>query len=184
MTGDSMDPLLDSAHDQWRPVTPTLTNAPGERSRHALRSVIDQFGLATSARYAPRDGLTFCNIFSWDFTRAMGCEVPHWWDADGKRRELTANETLRLMRGGAFHGWRECSAAAAVDLACIGQPVLAMWLNGAGGPGHVSAIEPHDVSDWRQAHVAQAGRVSGTGITMARAFGEHRLALLDFWTHD
>ena len=46
------------------------------------------------------------------------------------------------------------------------------------------AIEPHDVSDWRQAHVAQAGRVSGTGITMARAFGEHRLALLDFWTHD
>lgn len=177
-----MDPLLDSAHDQWRPLTKMMTNAPGDRSQESLRAVIDQFGLATSARYAPRDGLTFCNIFSWDVTRALGCEVPHWWDADGKRRELTANETLRLMRGGAFPGWQMCAPAMIADIACTGAPVLAFWLNGF-GPGHVALVAPVEVKYWRDAMVAQAGRVCGE-MRIDKAFGDHRLTLLDFWTHE
>lgn len=179
-----MHELLQSTHDQWKPITPMVSSFPGERSPHALRAVLDQFGISTSPRYAPRDGLTFCNIFAWDFTSAMGCEVPHWWDADGKRRELTANETLRLMRGGAFKGWHECAPAAAFDIALRGEPVLAMWLNPQ-GPGHVAVLEPvaPPKHDWRQGAVMQAGRVCGS-LPLARAFGEHRLTLVDFWAHD
>jgi hypothetical protein len=179
-----MDPLLDSAHDQWRPLkTLGVTSQPGERNPHATATVLRQFGLATSARYQPRDGLTFCNIFSWDFTRAMGCEVPHWHGEGTARRELTANETAKLMAMGAFPGWRECSPLAAWDHAAVGEPVLALWRNPA-GPGHVAALEPrpHD-GDWRRGLVAQAGRVCGYEMPLASAFGAARLPLVEFYFH-
>jgi hypothetical protein len=181
-----MDPLLDSTHDQWRPLkTLGVTSEPGHRNPDTTHLVLRQFGLDTSARYAPREGLTFCNIFSWDFTRAMGCEIPHWWQpAEGARQELTANATLRLLRMGALPGWRACSPAAAWDHAALGQPVTVWWQNGYGS-GHVAVLEPRAHNgDWRNGLVAQAGRVCGYEMPLAKAFGAQRLPLLYFFFHE
>lgn len=43
-------------------------------------AIVPPYGLINPRydRYAPRDGLTFCNIYAWDMSRILGREIPHW----------------------------------------------------------------------------------------------------------
>ena len=89
------------------------------RSRGRYDDVINQFAVGVNLRYARRDGNTYCNIFAWDVTRAMGAEIPHWVQRDGTpaqpfergAHELNANGAARWLRNhGGEHGWRRVSA--------------------------------------------------------------------------
>jgi hypothetical protein len=68
--------------------------------------VINQFAVENNARYlpVPNHGLTFCNIFSCDVTRAMGAEIPHWVKGtsyvilfSAAAQELSVNATVSWM---------------------------------------------------------------------------------------
>ena len=104
--------------DAWLPTSFISTSTVGNRSAAALNNVIRQFDVENAERYRPwRNGSTYCNIFVWDVTRALGCEIPHYVDREsGDARyypnikgayELDANGVCDwLRRRGAEHGWR------------------------------------------------------------------------------
>ena len=66
----------------------------GNRSAANYNAVLDQFSVGNNPRYARRNGNTYCNIFVWDATRAMGAEIPHWVDQQGRPAEVGAREAL------------------------------------------------------------------------------------------
>lgn len=63
---------------QWLSVDAPLKNGPGNRSPELLRAVARQFEVERNPRYARSVGATWCNIFLWDVTAALRCEIPHW----------------------------------------------------------------------------------------------------------
>jgi peptidoglycan hydrolase-like protein with peptidoglycan-binding domain len=147
------------------PVNPPLTSSAEEgRSRETYDRVIDQFGVGTNPRYERRNGNTYCNIFAWDVTRAMGAEVPHWVRRDGSpaqafergAHEMNGNETARwLERHGSRYGWRRATAEEAQDAANGGRPAVVARHN-PGGVGHIAVVRPGEITD-RGPAIAQAG---------------------------
>lgn len=154
-----------------------------ERRPEALLLAVDQLRVTESPRYRPWQGRTWCNVFSWDATRALGCEIPHWVLTDGTpalpfspgSRELSANLTHEwLHQHGEKHGWR---ILATYDLAAmradLGYPAVAIWKHPTGGHGHIALLIPGD-------RIVQAGSKNGT-MTLAAGFGDKTP---EFWTHD
>ncbi len=148
--------------DAWIPVNAPLQGSPANRNAATYADVIDQFAVGSNPRYQPRGGNTYCNIFAWDVTKAMGAEIPHWVDgagnpaAVGQGRELDANGGhLWLQNHGARHGWREVSAQEAQAMANQGHPTVASWHN-PGGIGHIAVVRPGQINE-RGPAIAQAG---------------------------
>ncbi len=146
----------------WIPTSPPLKGSPSNRNAATYADVVDQFAVGNNPRYTPRDGNTFCNIFAWDVTKAMGAEVPHWVDGAGnptgvgQGRELDADATNQwLNQHGAEHGWHQVSAQEAQALANQGHPAVASW-NNPGGIGHIAVVRPGEVTAQGPA-IAQAG---------------------------
>jgi hypothetical protein len=152
----------------WRPAMPAFTNIEGERSPELYRSVINQFNVEKAPRYRPhRDGYTYCNIFVWDVTSAMGAEIPHYTDpATGNAKyypdikgtsemgAIAIDEWLRTR--GQSYGWREVSAETAQRCANEGKPAVTT----AGRTGHVQIVCPSEDGEYdgtRGVTVAQAG---------------------------
>ena len=162
--------------EAWKPVSPAFVSNETDRSPERLRQVIDQFGVETSIRYQPykRGGDTYCNIFLWDVTSALGCEIPHFVDpATGLSRrypdikgavELNAVATEDwLVRYGRAYGWREANALTAQHYANQGKPAVTT----AGDIGHVQVVCPSKGNGYdpvRGVTVAQAG-ARNTGYT-------------------
>lgn len=126
-------------------------------------------------RYQP-DVHTWCNIYVSDVTRALACEIPHWWEG----RELTANKMATwLATYGAVYGWLEVDEDGARIAASAGRPTVVSWQNRGVGSGHIAMVLPphngHTV-------IAQAGRECGFGIELADGFGA--AAPLRFYAHD
>lgn len=180
---------LQNKHRRYLPLRSVpLVSAPGARSPMRTLAVIEQFRVSAAARYAPAPRVdtpgtdTFCNIFLWDFTAAMGAEIPHWVDARGEpaapgngNRETRANELVDRLQKGAW-GWRPCSQESAHAQATLGLPVVAGWKNGLGGPGHVAVVMPVEGA----LRLAQAGAVCGERMTLVQCFGTRRVL---FWWH-
>lgn len=146
----------------WIPVDAPLKGSPSNRNAATYADVIDQFAVGSNPRYQPRDGNTYCNIFAWDVTKAMGAEIPHWVDAAGnptdvgQGRELDANGVNQWLNNqGPSHGWREVSAEEAQEMANQGHPVVASW-NNPGGIGHIGVVRPGEINE-RGPALAQAG---------------------------
>jgi hypothetical protein len=165
---------------RWEPVRAPVRSTAAARSREALLSVVAQFEVERSPRYQSEirgdRRETWCNIFAWDVTRALGAEVPHWVDRMGRAtgagsgRELTANATVRwLETHGAANGWAEGDAPSATRAAEAGQPVLAVWQN-PDGHGHVAVVVP-SLSREPQVHVAQAGATCFSNGPLVEGFG-------------
>lgn len=143
---------------------------PRNPSADTYNRVIDQFDVETNPRYAQNHqgkGETYCNIFAWDVTRAMGAEIPHYVQSvesgipsagtDGQ--ELDANATNDwLNQHGADYGWREVSAEEAQALANQGYPTVASWKN-PGDIGHIAVVRPGELTD-AGPEIAQAGGVN------------------------
>jgi hypothetical protein len=171
-------------------------NLEGDRSAGNLRRVLDQFGVETSARYTPyRGGNTYCNIYVWDATSALGCEVPHYVDSvTGEPRsypnvtgayELDANGVHDWLVGrGAEYGWREVSASEAQALANEGYPVVGARKK-SGGIGHVGMVcpskEPYDPS--RGPSMTQAGSQNSNYIYQSDVYGASSMGQVRYFVH-
>lgn len=160
---------------RWETTQAPLASLEGQRTRALYDAVIDQFDVARNPRYARRGGDTWCNIFAWDVTRAMGAEVPHW--ASG--RELDANSMHRwLAREGAARGWRRVTAQEAQTWANLGRPAVATWYNPQ-GTGHVAIVRPGALTG-RGPTIAQAGARNFNHGQLQDGFGQRPAV---FWVH-
>lgn len=153
-------------------VNPFVTSSASNRSAGLYRKVIDQFNVETNPRYEVNKkgrGDTYCNIFMWDVTRAMGAEIPHYVDADTREpryypdvkgaRELNANSIYEwLAEKGAQYGWKEVTPEVAQQLANQGKPVVTAKRNYS-GKGHVQVVCPS----------YEGGYNPTTGVTVAQA---------------
>lgn len=181
MASDTFDNQLQSPQ-RWRPLSAPVVNLPGFRSRDALLAVLRQFSVATSERYRPGpagSGITWCNIFVADATKALGCEIPHWVRKDGSAArmgeqgaaEMTANGIVEWLEVfGPVLGWQEVNAAHGQDLANQGYPVVGVWKNAPGKHGHVAMCRP-GVAGAGGPRVCQAGARCGEDFSAAEVFG-------------
>lgn len=161
--------------DAWNPINPPLTNQAGNRSASNYDQVLNQLAVANNPRYAQRNGNTYCNIYVWDATKAMGAEIPHWVNG----RELDANATVDWMRGtGANQGWRKISAEEAQSRANQGMPTVALWKN-PGGIGHVAMVRPGEIANGPA--IAQAGARNFNNGHTGDSFGSRPV---EYWTHN
>ncbi len=168
-TNEAMTPVAAS-----KPCTPAITSVPGRRSAALYRQVIDQFDVENNKRYEVNKkgrGDTYCNIFMWDVTSAMGAEIPHYIDAETGAprtypdvqgaRQMSANSIYNwLHQHGGQYGWVEVTPEQAQALANAGSPVVTAWKN-TSGHGHVQVVCPSKdgvYDEKRGVTVAQAGR--------------------------
>jgi hypothetical protein len=165
--------------DRTKPQPFQLSNGSDNRSPDRYVEVLRQFCFDTDPRYQPGDGATFCNIAQWDASRALACEVPHWWiRADGQygeEEEPINKGILWLAHDGGAYGWSPVTADDAKLAASLGKPTLVTWSNPL-GHGHVAWVMP----DWS---LAQAGAVCGYGIAFPRVFTAAMMSQLQFWAH-
>jgi len=186
-------------YEAWKACTPLITNSAAERSPAAYARVIAQFGVETNGRYANNKrgtGDTYCNIFLWDVTAAMGAEIPHYIDsATGAPRsypnvegatELNANAIYRwLEQHGARYGWIEVSPEVAQAHANEGGPGVSVWRNPSGASGHVQVIrpsaQPYDAA--RGPAIAQAGSKLLESANVRDVFSGNAMQQLKYYIH-
>ncbi|MFO7171949.1 MAG: hypothetical protein DIU70_003140 [Bacillota bacterium] len=172
--------------ERWKPVKPEVVSLPGERSADRYNQVVEQFDVEKNPRYKPGTD-TYCNIYLWDVTRAMGAEIPHWVDKNGnpvpvgKGIELDANKTAEwLKEHGPRFGWREVTAAEAQEMANRGHPVVAAWRNPS-GIGHVALVVPGEYDPAKGPTITQAGSKNFRRATVRDGFG--RLEEVRYYVH-
>jgi hypothetical protein len=183
----------------WLPTAFQDVSTTGRRSAGALNKVISQFNVESASRYRPwRNGNTYCNIFVWDVTRALGCEIPHYVEREsGDARyypdvkgayELDANATCDwLKRRGADYGWREITAAEAQQYANAGYPVVSAWRNNGGGAGHVQIVCPSRGGGYDSARgvtVAQAGNRNFSYAHINATMSADKIAQTRYYAHN
>lgn len=161
-------------YDAWKPVTPAVTSNVFNRSPQLYRNVIDQFSVETNGRYeVNKNGWndTYCNIFVWDVTKAMGAEIPHYYDPETGAPmqypnvegglQMNANRMHNwLFEHGEEYGWYQVTAEQAQAMANQGRPAMTVLKNDS-GHGHVQMVCPsNDLSynEDRGVTIAQAGR--------------------------
>lgn len=164
--------------EQWLACVAPLTCGSFKRDPGLLKLIVEQFQVETSARYAPMPGVTWCNVFLWDVTRALGCEVDHW--RFGK--ETTANDLHAWLQGDEAkrQGWRLVDKPTAEHRASVGFPTVVSHKN-ARGPGHVAILVPGPTAASSGPFIAQAGVSNSSCEPLAAGFGS--LPVL-FFTHD
>lgn len=168
---------LQNANQRDQPTQAPIASDLTDRSAYRYFSVIEQFHVEQSPRYAP-DVNTYCNIFVWDVTRAMNAEIPHWVINDDPqassavgasgafsvgpqdRQETRANDLVDWLKDyGQAHGWRRVDARMAEQMAEEGRPSIAIAANvDPSHAGHVAMIRPATVNDPRGPALTQAGR--------------------------
>jgi hypothetical protein len=175
------------------PTSPPVRGDAARRSAALYDDVLNQFAVGVNPRYAHKNGATFCNIFVWDVTRAMGAEIPHWVDPQGNPtlhlhgNELSANGVCAWLHAhGARFGWGRVTLAEGIERANRGCPVVVAWNNTRPrGIGHVAMVRPGAPSPQSGPWMAQAGRKNENYIRMfvpGGVFGH--TAPLEIWTHD
>lgn len=186
--------------DAWVPANPVITSKPGSRSAECLKRVIGQFNVESSKRYEAYRyaGDTYCNIFVWDVTSALGAEIPHYIDPQtGVARkypdvksavELGANGICDwLEKYGSQNGWTQVDAESAQFLANTGRPVVAVWKNPEGGSGHVQIVCPSENGEYdeeRGVTVAQAGNRNFNYAYITSVYSGSALQQVRYYAHE
>ena len=160
-TGQALLPV-----DGWVPTTPAIVSTEGYRDPQLYSAVVSQFRVEMAGRYQPRDGKTYCNIFVWDVTSAMGAEIPYRTDSvtgepwpDDRSNAISmsaARMDAWLETFGSSYGWREVDARTAQMYANQGRPAVTT----AGSIGHVQMVVPSRdgrFDEERGVTIAQAG---------------------------
>lgn len=165
------------SEDSWRIIQAPETNGSDYRSPERLLDVVRQFNVEKHKRYQPDDnGATKCNIFVWDCTKALSCEIPHWLHS----KELNANATHDwLLANGPKFGWQQVPMLDADVRARAGFPTIAIWKN-LNGIGHVAMVVP--TPDRAGIRIAQAGRRNYADAALTAGFGINKTIL--FYTHE
>lgn len=163
---------------------PIVSYAERPRTQAALFRSCLQFDVARNPRYRQNQQgklETYCNIFAWDVSRALGCEIPHWLeDANGDRRELSALGCIEWLReSGDAAGWRASSREGATSAVVLGQPTVVTWQNPKPGhSSHIAVVLPPHAGELR---IAQAGASNLFDVPLAQGFGGAEP--LEFWVH-
>ncbi len=180
-------------------VTPEVVSTAGNRSAALYRAVIDQFDVEDNPRYAINQkgqGDTYCNIFMWDVTSAMGAEIPYHTDkatgaplSSGQAANAVSMSANRmsdwLNTYGAQYGWYEVTAEQAQALANRGCPAVTIWKNPTGGHGHAQVVSPSEDGLYdpsRGVAIAQAGK-SLHNYTYIRNLYTTRMAEVQYFAH-
>lgn len=196
---------LSNAHDRGAPLNASLTNGEGNRSAFNYAKVIDQFRVDESKRYEPGEK-TYCNIFVWDVTRALGAEIPHYILKDdkasaaavdelgqfkveaAKRKELNVNSTVAwLKEHGPSNGWRRVDARMAQQMASGGHPAVAVWANpNPKKHGHIAIIRPGSLPlNTGGIAIAQAGKLVLNADHLDTGFNDPELQKpVQYWYHE
>ena len=179
----------------WKPTTPVITSSEGDRSASLYRAVIDQFSVETAERYRPfRDGYTYCNIFMWDVTSAMGAEIPHYTnpqtgepmyypDIKGANQMGAIATDEWLKKYGPEYGWRQVDAETAQRYANEGKPAVTT----AGSLGHVQIVCPSRDGDFdpvRGVTIAQAGRIVTNYTHLSGTYSTNGQQSVSYFVHD
>lgn len=173
----------------WADFTAPLTSGSVSRSAELLERVLDQFEVEHATRYQPTTSQTWCNIYVWDGTKALGCEIPHFVNGgvgeNGCKRlhasEQRANDLPRYLDGdkGKRNGWAPCSEEEAARRVALGFPVVGVWVN-LKGSGHTVMCRGPKPGDPPGLYASGAGRVP----TAYGPIAEMLPAPRQFWTHD
>lgn len=180
----------------WRPTTPAIVSSEHDRSAERYRAVLDQFDVEKAERYRPgRDGYTYCNIYVWDVTRAMGAELPYYVhpetgapmeypDVKGSLYNGAKAMDKWLRTHGKYFGWREVTPEEAQMQANMGKPVV----TAAGDVGHVQMVCPSKDGGFdpiRGVTIAQAGRTVTGYAYISEIYGSNTLNnKVSYWVHD
>jgi hypothetical protein len=180
-----------------------------------LAAIIDYLDTEepTHARYQPRDGLTFCNIYAHDFCHLAGVYLPRvWWTgsaieklAQGQNvppllgqtiEEVRANGLFRWLRDfGERFGWRQTGTLTKLQQAANQGAVCAIVARRTeeGRPGHITLVVPE--TDEHKAARNAAGEVTSPIQSQAGAknfrygrgrptwWNEAQFAEASFWIH-
>ena len=190
-TGQAVIPV-----EHWKPTAPVITSGESNRSAGLYRAVIDQFQVETAERYRPfRNGYTYCNIYVWDVTSAMGAQIPLYTDKEtGEPRYYPDNKGSKSMGAiamdkwlsthGAQYGWREVDARTAQMHANQGRPAVTT----AGSVGHVQMICPSRDGGYdsiKGVTVAQAGRIVTNYTYITNVYGSNSMNnKVRYWIHN
>jgi len=161
------------------PGQPARTGATPQELRENLWRIIGYLAVdkASHARYRPRDGLTFCNIYAHDYCTLAGVYLPRvWWGQAAIERltrgeaveprigatifEQRANDLFRWLQAfGPRFGWRQTGTVGKLQLeANLGAVALVIARRKLEGKsGHVTMVVPE--KDSFQARRNAAGEV-------------------------
>lgn len=184
--------------NSWLASNPSITSTVGSRSGGAYRAVINQFNVETNGRYTVgKQGIgdTYCNIFVWDVTKAMGAEVPHYINAQTGApsvqgaegaMETNANQVNDwLNTHGPAYGWTKVSAEEAQSYANAGMPAITSWKNPS-GHGHLQVVSPSANGSYdpvRGVTIAQAGRQLKNYDYITSVYGANTLPEVEYFVH-
>ena len=185
--------------------TPKYVSDESNRSAENYKKVIAQFDVTHSERYKKNvfDGseydkktgkkyehLTWCNIFAWDATEAMGAEIPHWYNpSTGEPMAVGANGALEMgtermntwmSQFGSKYGWREMTAQEAQMAANSGKPTIAL------SKGHVAMVVPAEEGfnpNTNGPRITQAGGKNFENGLTSDGFGS-QFSQVKYYTHD
>jgi hypothetical protein len=153
-----------TAHSLNESGAPKRAGDTPEDLRSDIADIIDYLAVDKSshARYQPRSGFTFCNIYVHDFCHLGGVYIPRvWWTPDAIERlakgesveprlastidEQRANDIFRwLLAFGARFGWRQTGSLTKLqteaNAGAIGL-IVARRTND-GRPGHIVMVVP------------------------------------------
>lgn len=181
------------------PTTPAVTSSLQNRSPERYRAVIEQFQVDSAKRYMVNkrgNNDTYCNIFLWDVTSAMGAEIPHYTDWEtgtplsyeniDSAKQMNANRISDWLNShGPKYGWYEVTPEQAQQLANEGRPAVTVWKNPTGGHGHVQVVSPSTSGAYdssRGVAIAQAGR-NLTDYTYITNVYSSRLKDVQYFAH-
>jgi len=159
-------PFLGTLIEPWNPNPACIKGYENSRSKLTYDNVIDQFDVETNPRYAKKDedGMlkTYCNIFVWDVTLAMGAEIPHWFDGE----ELGASKTFKWLNvTGKNYGWSETDdLQVLIKHVNTGRPAV------AADDGHIVVIRPDqpETKSLNDLFIAQAGLYNFNKVRLGR----------------
>lgn len=138
--------------------------APAATRVQQLTAIGDWLAVGTSARWRPREGKTFCNVYAADFCYLAAAYLPRvWWTNDsllriaqGQVPPVLAESTVREMRAddlfawlvdmGPRFGWRRVFDATALQGAANGGGVglICADRETPGLPGHITIVVPEN----------------------------------------
>ncbi|MDR0935458.1 MAG: hypothetical protein LBM98_02115 [Oscillospiraceae bacterium] len=176
------------------PANPPLTGDETNRSAERYNAVINQFAVESNPRYTPgKLDSTWCNIYVWDVTSAMGAEIPHYVDpATGEPRKYPDTEGARelgaiatetwLETTGSDYGWLETTAEQAQYAANAGLPAI----TSSGAIGHVQMVIPSKDGNYNPqtgAAISQAGRNNYAYSTVNETYTQAAMPNVRYWVH-
>lgn len=198
------------------PDQPRRSGSTAAELRASLAANIAWLGVdkATHKRYAPRDGLTFCNIYAHDYCTLAGIYLPRVFWTPGAIVKLTRGEAVAPLLGatvaemranGMFHwlrdfgptfGWRRTGTLTklqqAADAGGIG--LIVAVRKEEGRPGHIVMIAPQtpEVQAVRDAANEVTGPVESQagarnfrlGHNARNWWRDAKFADAAFWIHD